>query len=94
MNNYYSSHDFSSVNKVETELVKIYPNPVSDYLSISIPDNNAQITFELIDIQGRKILTKEISNSETISMEDLNKVVYFYNLVDSNNKQSGRLIKN
>ena len=71
----------------------LYPNPFSEYVTFSIPDNHDQITFELFDMQGRKIMSEEIRIGEKVNMEDLNQGVYFYNLIIDGEKVNGKLIK-
>lgn len=90
---YYSNQNVTSVNNVETEIFKLYPNPVSEDLTFSISGNYKQITFELFNVQGCKVMTKEIKNTETISIESLNNGVYFYNILTDEKRQSGKLMK-
>lgn len=89
----YSEQNVTSVNPLNSELSCVYPNPCSESVSISFPASNSQISFELFDLQGRMVMSKEISNNEKISLESLSKGIFLYNLYFGGKKQSGKLIK-
>lgn len=90
---YYSEQEITSIEEIVTEEIKVYPNPFSEYVTFSIPNNHAQITFELFDMQGRKVMSEEIRSDEKVNMEALNQGVYFYNLIINGEKVNGKLIK-
>ncbi len=91
---YYSEHNVSSVDETGIDISKVYPNPCSEYLTFSFSGNYLQITFELFDLQGRKLMTREIKANETISLEGLENGLYVFELsTPDGNKQSGRLVK-
>lgn len=73
--------------------ISIYPNPVTDYLLIDLKANYSQANFELFDIHGRRILSKEITSGELMNIQGLKRGIYFYNILINGNKQSGKLIK-
>lgn len=83
--------------KNETEVVvKVYPNPVSDILSVEYTATDDG-KFALFDITGKKITEstlKSTSKSHQIDLSSLNSGVYFYTIV-SNNKtvSTKKLIK-
>ena len=64
--------------KIPEPTVKIFPNPVSDYLNISIGANNDPINkITIYDIQGKQILQKQINVSQTkLNVSGLSKGVY------------------
>jgi hypothetical protein len=90
---YYSAQNSNAVPDISTKELNVYPNPVSEKLSFIIPEKYSPITFELFDLQGRKVMTKEIASGENVSMASLKKGMYFYNLITNNQKLSGKLIK-
>lgn len=89
----YSPINVTSVTQLNSELTKIYPNPFSESLSFSIPNSYSQITFELFDLLGRKLLSKAISSNEKVNMEGLKSGMYLYKLNVYGNMQSGKLVK-
>jgi antitoxin component YwqK of YwqJK toxin-antitoxin module len=90
---YYSEQQVTSTSSTILNEISVYPNPVSDYLTVNIPANNRQFSFELYDLQGRKVLSKLIINDERISLQGLNKGVYFYHITDHQKSHKGKLIK-
>ncbi len=90
---YYSEQITSTINKNSIILSAVYPNPFSQQLTFSFPENPNQITFELFNMQGHKIITKEVRNNETINVETLSNGVYLYNLFTDGKKHSGKLMK-
>ena len=90
---YYSDQTINSVEQINRNISKIYPNPVKSLLSFSFSENVDNVTFELFDIQGRKIMTKVIKNDDQVNMQELNDGIYFYRLINANKIQTGKLVK-
>ncbi|HOG36465.1 MAG TPA: T9SS type A sorting domain-containing protein [Paludibacteraceae bacterium] len=91
---HYYSKVVTSVSYVSFKNYKVYPNPVSDIINIEVADGKSTFTFELYDSQGRKLISKELTNNGQISLEGLAKGFYVYNLINDGKTQSGKLIKN
>ncbi len=89
----YSPVNMTSVHQVDAHFVNVYPNPCSDGISISFPGNYSQVSFDLFDLQGRKIISKQIGNNEKINMQGLNSGLYLYTLNLDGKIQKGKLIK-
>lgn len=73
---------------------KVFPNPVKDKLIIKGANSDMQLTISSID--GRSLITKELSSSieNIINTSSLNSGIYFYELIDNNQTvKSGKLIK-
>jgi hypothetical protein len=77
----------------QKESFKLYPIPVSDYLSFNFTDNDVTASFELFDIHGAKLLSQEVTKNEKIYLQHLSKGIYLFNLTIKGRKQSGKLIK-
>ena len=90
---YYSEQYVNSVPEAYRVELSVYPNPFSTYVSFNISGNYNEIILEIFDIQGRKIISKEIKNGENVNMEGLNTGMYFYNLTIDGEKLNGKLIK-
>ncbi len=58
----------------ELEEIKIYPNPVKDFLNLELPDHMQKFTFELTDILGHSLLKTE--NQAKINISGIGKGVY------------------
>jgi hypothetical protein len=75
--------------------IKVYPNPAKSYLNINLPNEIAgETSFDLIDIQGRKVLHKMSSNKiETLSIEHLSKGVYLLSIENDNIQKTIKVVK-
>jgi hypothetical protein len=89
---YYSDFDFTATNQHVSEKALLYPNPASENINLDMPDNKSA-SFELLDMQGRTIMFCRINNLEPISLKEVNRGAYLYNLYFDGKKQSGKLIK-
>jgi hypothetical protein len=94
------AYEIYSVGIKETSLnisLSIFPNPTSDFLTLEVDDyNNETLSFDLLDEQGKLILSEQITNQETqVAMSNLARGSYFINIVQSNKKiQTFKIIKN
>lgn len=85
-----------STNKIEqSTTVLLYPNPAKNTVTISFSDKTDG-TLELIDLTGKTVLEEQLAQvtSKQITINDLQKGMYIYQLRDAKNKliQSGKLI--
>lgn len=90
---YYSGFTTVGIHENTIRDLKIYPNPVSNNITISMEENYKTITFELYSMDGKKLLEKQINSSESVSMEGLSKGLYIYNITADGKKQSGKIVK-
>lgn len=80
-----------SVNDFETDksLVKIYPNPTTNYINIQ---SNFDInSVEVYSLQGQKVLLVE--NQKTINISSLSKGIYFLKVKTVNGEITKKIIK-
>lgn len=61
---------------------KVYPNPVTDYISLTNPDFNVQ--FEIYDVRGNRLSRGDISNK--IDVTNLNAGIYFLKIEQTINR--------
>lgn len=68
--------------------VSAYPNPTTDYLSLSINDNVqtrhalSQLSFQLYDMQGKLLQSEKITSKQTtIVMSNLVPATYFVKVI-------------
>lgn len=64
----------------------VYPNPTTDVLNLSIKENElSDISYQLIDFNGRVIKSSPISNQDTtITMTEYQKAIYILNVTQNN----------
>jgi hypothetical protein len=91
----------TGINETAINLgLNVYPNPTTNFLCLKVDASsslsNHQLSYQLIDLQGKVIESKKVTaTTSTIKMEELPKAVYFLNVTD--NKQiikSFKVIKN
>ncbi|MBF6640178.1 M28 family peptidase [Flavobacterium sp. J49] len=76
--------------------VSFYPSPAKDFLNISLgtlPDNH--YTFTLVDLQGKRIINKQVENAqliETVSLTGLSKGIYLAVLETNSNRITKKII--
>ncbi len=93
------AYDIATTSGAELDNIAltVYPNPTSDYLNLSISDNDlSSLTYVLYDLQGRTIATQSITaNTTAISMHDLASAAYILKISQNNNPlKTYRIIKN
>ena len=73
------------------ESVRIYPNPVTDYINIELTESVDRIT--LINVLGQKIIEMQpASLAERINIENLEPGTYFINVIKSSISESYKII--
>ena len=65
----------------EDNKVAVYPNPANDF--IYVKGENIQ-TVEIYNAIGLKIMSKNVSNSESINIADFTNGIYFVRILDKN----------
>jgi len=76
--------------------IRIYPNPVSDELHISLPDNEGAMRVSIYNSKGKMV--KEINTAQPklkIQMEEMPSGIYFYRVhsLSGNLLFTGKLVK-
>ena len=82
---------YGKVNIIEpkpTLLLKIYPNPAKDILTIEISEQGKTYTVEIIDMLSKTILTQQIAGTSNLNIENLTNGFYNVNLIDNTGKVS------
>jgi hypothetical protein len=84
------------LTEINLEIVA-YPNPTNNALTLNIGNyNNQKLTYQLYDMQGKLLDSKQVVNSSTsIGMLDLLVSTYLLNVLDNNSLiKTFRIIKN
>ncbi|MDR0605549.1 MAG: T9SS type A sorting domain-containing protein [Bacteroidales bacterium] len=84
----------TGITDMEISAISVYPNPARDNIHIILPENIHHALFTLYDMQGKVLIRKKISNQKTISVSNLAKGVYIYNVTTDKQKHTGKLIIN
>ncbi len=91
----------TSIEDVNDSQIKIYPNPVNNYLNIEyLPQTNEALSIYLLDINGRKIKTFIHNNRSDLSGIDksynvsyLKPGLYIISIVDGDKTANYKIIK-
>jgi hypothetical protein len=75
-------------------LIEIYPNPATDYIHITLPENIQHAVFTLYDMQGKTLVQQQINNQDVVLVSNLAAGIYIYNVRTDKEKQTGKLIIN
>jgi hypothetical protein len=82
----------TSIEDIETKHIVIYPNPATDNIHITLPENVHQALFILYDMQGKILIKQEVSNQDMVSINSLASGVYIYNVRTDKQSYQGKLI--
>jgi hypothetical protein len=78
----------------KTPIVKIYPNPVVDYVQITFTkDNTSPVTLKLYSSSGALVTVKQFSGNIHLQLSSLPSGTYIVQLDDGFNKTNHTLIK-
>lgn len=78
----------NDVNKAKN--FAVYPNPVKDVLHLQLDSSIKDFTFEVTDLNGRKILS--IKNQKDVNVSSLKSGVYIGTLISEMGKDSKKFI--
>jgi len=87
----------SSLTVADSQLanISVYPNPSKGILNVNLPANSGNTTLYLNDIQGRRILTKETSNTnEVLNIDNFSDGVYILTIQNGTLKTTKKIILN
>lgn len=78
------------------ESLKVYPNPSKGIFNIDLAGSViGETTFELFDIQGRKVISKVSSNAiETLNVENLSDGIYMLTIQNGSAKTTKKVVIN
>jgi hypothetical protein len=89
----------STENDLEESVnIKVFPNPVSDFVQFELQNFSAKITLEIYTATGQLVrsdILAETGEFQTITIptNDLSSGVYFYRCLNQDNNFSGKFIK-
>ena len=77
--------------------IRVYPNPTTDLLTISIDDyNSSNLMISMFDITGKEVFNeniKDFSNERTINVKTLQSGIYILKLKGDNVSESRKIVK-
>lgn len=85
----------SSTTFSEETSITIYPNPASNFASISLPKNTESCKIEITDLLGKIIFSEEVKplpNDYKIDLEGYKDGIYFVKVTNEKMKKSFKII--
>ncbi len=79
-----------------TNPVTIYPNPTNENIRINFSGSYGNVRINIYSVSGTLVLSKNIAseNDTTLSLQQLNPGLYYYNISGSNGlNQNGKIVK-
>lgn len=90
---YYSEQNITAVKDLNaTKNVKVYPNPATNKISFNMGKYSNKFTVEFYDIQGKIVMSQLSESNRPVSIESLNKGLYFYRVSDNLNSYTGKFM--
>jgi hypothetical protein len=68
---------------VMNEFVKIFPNPASTFLTVDAQNNDSK-EVQILDLNGKVVLTHNLETTSTVDIRDLSNGAYFIRLTNGN----------
>ena len=84
-----------SSNDTVLSSLQVYPNPAKGIVNIDLGNATGDTTYELFDVQGRKVISKVSStNFETLNVENLSEGIYMLTVQNGSAKTTKKLVIN
>lgn len=80
-------------NGIKDKVFVIYPNPVSDVLTIEMKENNEKINFEILNSEGKVVFNSYLIEKTTILTSTFAQGVYIIKLENGNAFEFVKIIK-
>lgn len=87
--NYYSEQ--ASQSEIP-DVVKVYPNPASEFIVFDVVNMEDQASVELFDHHGSKVLERDLSFPSIVNVDYLPRGLYIYRLKSNNKQYKGKII--
>ena len=66
----------NSIPEIPNDNIKIYPNPVEDELTITMPNQYNNLSIKIINLLGEEIITENLNSSDKINVKNLVTGIY------------------
>jgi len=86
----YINDGGSSIDEQRNAQINIFPNPASEEIHVKNTLNNHPVEFNIIDMQGRKLITSSIEN---IDIRSIPKGIYILEIKTKQGNYTERFIK-
>ncbi|PLB19033.1 MAG: Fibronectin type III domain protein [Flavobacteriaceae bacterium FS1-H7996/R] len=84
----------ANINQLEIDGLKVYPNPVSDKLTVLLNSENEDVQLMLHSSTGKLLIaTKSRGNQHTLDLSTLSEGVYILTITDVNGSTFKKIVK-
>lgn len=83
----------TSMESIIKNRFKVYPNPVRSQLTIEFEGVKENVTAEIFDFTGKKVISKSFKAKETIDFRDLSIGIYLLKIRENNRTTEYKIIK-
>ncbi|TFH26582.1 MAG: T9SS type A sorting domain-containing protein [Bacteroidia bacterium] len=91
---YFNEHHPTNVIGSETSrIASIFPNPVREHITLNFAGEYHEVSFELYDVTGRRVIQTRVENGESLNLEGLQNGIYLYRISADEQIQTGKLLK-
>ncbi len=90
--NFHYTDLVTTVQEIETTQINVFPNPASGLVNITIPDTENTYHFYIYDVQGRTVMSKQVTSSLKISLIDIPSGLYVYSIRGQKYQTTGKLL--
>ncbi len=73
---HYSQQSISSTSKILESSLRIFPNPVMDYINITVLGYQP-VELTIFDLNGKRLLVRNFCNSSRVDLSNFDKGFYF-----------------
>lgn len=74
------------------DFVSVYPNPSAENITFKLTNQLENCTLKITDINGKEIISKEITNNEYTLTQQLEAGVYFYTILGNEKNSKGKFV--
>jgi hypothetical protein len=80
---YSAFHSSVNLEDIEQNKIKVFPNPASDYLTVTWDEGSPRLNLEIFSLTGKSVLNRSVDKNESVRIEHLSQGLYLYKLTES-----------
>ncbi len=74
-----------NISSLNENSIHLFPNPVSEKATLTIPQENSSLSFIVYDVNGKKLMEQDISEESTsLDFSSFTEGMYFYQIYSEN----------
>lgn len=85
-NKVFYGNQFLKTGEYENNNIRVYPNPITDKVTLSNIDAYGKINVRVYDMNGKLLVSKTLSEKKEIDLSHLKSGVYLMHLLNASNE--------